>query len=77
MNDLFSQNDDITWSKKLKPLFKKYDGKTHPLLYKNLYQLLVMVLLSAQDSDRHINQIAPAFFKKYPSLKVLTKAKPE
>jgi endonuclease-3 len=43
------------WPKVLKPLIKKYKGKQHPLNYKNIYQLVVMVVLSAQDSDKHIN----------------------
>lgn len=62
------------WSLAMKPLLKKYKGKTHPLKYKNLYQLLVMVVLSAQNSDKHINAIVPALFKVFPSLKVLAKA---
>ena len=47
------------WQESFKPLIKKYKGKAHPLEYKNLYQLVVMVILSAQDSDKHINQVAP------------------
>ncbi|MFL9843621.1 endonuclease III domain-containing protein [Flavobacterium rhizosphaerae] len=69
--DLFMQTD---WPKALKPLIQKYKGRQHPLDYKNLYQLLVMVVLSAQDSDAHINKIAPEFFKKYPDMKALAKA---
>ncbi|MDD8017729.1 MAG: endonuclease III [Bacteroidota bacterium] len=75
--DLFDQKDDTDWNKELKPLFKKYDGKKHPLDYKNLYQLLVMVVLSARDSDRNINSLAPALFEKFPSMKHLAKATPE
>jgi endonuclease-3 len=62
------------WSKAIKPLLKKYKGEKHPLDYKNTYQLLVMVILAAQDSDKHINQVAPAFFKVYPTMKALSKA---
>src|SRR5208283_4508682 len=65
------------WVEVLKPLFKKYKGKKHPLDYKNLYQLVGAVILSAQDSDKHINALSPEFFKKFPSLKVLAKATPE
>jgi len=65
------------WAKALKPLIKKYKGKKHPLDYKNVYQLLVMVVLSAQDSDRHINSIAPEFFKAFPDMQSLSKATPE
>ena len=67
----------INWLDSLLPLFKKYRGKKHPLDYNNRYQLVVAVILSAQDSDKHINEIAPAFFKKYPSIKHLAKATPE
>lgn len=67
----------MNWGEPLQPLFKKYKGKKHPLDYKNRFQLVVMVILSAQDSDRHINEIAPPLFKAFPSMKELAKAKPE
>lgn len=60
------------WSKALKPLFKKYQDKAHPLEYKNLYQLLVMVVLSAQTNDIIINQIAPELFKAFPDFQSLS-----
>lgn len=62
------------WSVAMNPLLKKYKGKPHPLEYKNLYQLVVMVILSAQDSDKNINNIAPTFFKEYPNMKTLATA---
>jgi endonuclease-3 len=65
------------WSTAMKPLLKKYKGKPHPLEYKNLYQLLVMVVLSAQDSDKNINNQAPAFFKAFPDMKSLARADEE
>lgn len=65
------------WLEAFKPLFKKYKGKKHPLQHKNLYQLVVVVILSARDSDKHINALAPAFFEKYPTIKMLSAAKPE
>jgi endonuclease-3 len=68
---------EFEWLKALKPLFKKYKGKKHPLNHENRYQLVVMVILSARDSDRHINSLAPALFKKYPSMKHLAKAHPK
>lgn len=61
----------------MKPLLAKYKGKPHPLESKNLYQLLVMVILSAQDSDKHINSLAPAFFRSFPDMKSLAKADAE
>lgn len=62
------------WNKEIKPLLKKYKGKKHPLEYNNTYELLIMVVLSAQDSDAHINKIAPDFFKVFPDMKALAKA---
>jgi endonuclease III len=64
----------VDWSKEIKPLLKKYKGKKHPLEYRNTYELLVMVVLSAQDSDAHINKIAPDFFKAFPDMKALANA---
>ena len=67
----------IDWPKAIKPLLKKYKGKKHPLEYENVYQLLVMVVLSARDSDRNINTIAPAFFEAFPNMEALSKATTE
>jgi endonuclease-3 len=66
--------DTINWEKAFKPLLAKYKGKQHPLDYKNTYQLVVMVILSARDSDKHINEIAPSFFKAMPDMHALAKA---
>ncbi|MCZ8196713.1 MAG: endonuclease III [Flavobacterium sp.] len=60
------------WAEKLQPLIDKYKDKKHPLDYENLYQLMVAVILSAQDSDANINKIAPAFFAEFPNLEVLS-----
>ena len=62
------------WAEAIQPLIKKYKGKKHPLEYKNLYQLLVMVVLSAQDSDKHINQVAIPFFEAFPDMSSLARA---
>ncbi|WPO78164.1 endonuclease III [Flavobacterium sp. KACC 22761] len=70
--NLFGETSD--WETKLEPILKKYKGKRHPLEHQNPYQLLVMVILSAQDSDANINKIAPALFEKFPTLKSLSKA---
>ena len=61
-----------TWENDLIPLLEKYKGRRHPLHYQNLYQLLVMVILSAQDSDANINNISQSLFKTYPNLESLS-----
>jgi endonuclease-3 len=67
----------LHWSEAFTPLIKKYKGKQHPLDYKNTYQLVVMVILSAQDSDKHINEVAVHFFKAFPNMEALAKADAE
>lgn len=44
------------------------------LHYKTPYQLLVAVILSAQCTDKRVNQITPAFFEKFPTSKQLSEA---
>jgi len=67
----------INWSDAVKPLLKKYKDTKHPLDYGSTYQLMIMVVLSAQDSDKHINQIAPKFFTAFPNMEALSQASPE
>jgi endonuclease-3 len=73
--ELFMEDKD--WAKALQPLIQMYRKQKHPLEYGSLYQVLVMVLLAAQDSDAHINKLAPAFFKSFPDMKALGKANTE
>ena len=70
--ELFDKNTD--WAEVFKPLIKKYKNKKHPLDYQNLYQLLVMVVLSAQDSDANINKVAPQLFEAFPNMKSLSES---
>ena len=41
------------------------------LEYKNPYQLLVAVILSAQCTDKRVNQITPELFKRFPNPETL------
>lgn len=65
------------WTKAIQPLLKKYKNTKHPLEYGSNYQLLVMVVLSAQDADRNINRLAPDLFKAFPNMQSLAKATPD
>ncbi len=67
----------VDWPKAIQPLLKKYKSTKHPLSYENIYQLLVMVVLSAQDSDKNINSIAPKLFDAFPDMKSLSRATEE
>lgn len=65
------------WAEDLKPIIDKYGKQKHPLDYNNRYQLLVMIILSAQTTDSLINKIAPGFFKAFPSFAELKNHSPE
>jgi endonuclease-3 len=67
--DLFGETND--WITKLTPILEKYNGRKHPLDYQNLFQLVVMVVLSAQDSDANINAISPSLFQTFPNMERL------
>lgn len=47
------------------------------LQYKNPFQLLVAVILSAQCTDKRVNMITPALFKDYPNAEALAASTPE
>ncbi|MES2412098.1 MAG: endonuclease III [Bacteroidota bacterium] len=66
--------ETTNWAEVFKPLIQKYKNKKHPLDYQNLYQLLVMVVLSAQDSDANINKVAPPLFEAFPNMKSLAES---
>lgn len=44
------------------------------LHYSNPYELLVAVILSAQCTDKRVNQITPPFFDRFPTAAVLAQA---
>src|SRR5690348_8921627 len=67
----------VDWQTEIQPLIQKYKGKRHPLDYNDTYELVVMVVLSAQDSDRNINKIAPELFGAFPDMKALSTANVE
>ncbi|MEJ5303838.1 MAG: endonuclease III [Bacteroidales bacterium] len=44
------------------------------LVYSNPYELIVAVILSAQCTDKRVNQITPAFFQRFPTAESLADA---
>jgi endonuclease-3 len=47
------------------------------LEFGSVFQLLVAVILSAQCTDKRINQVTPELFRHYPDAKTMAKAKTE
>ena len=48
----------------LKTLNKIYPEIPIPLNHRNIYELLIAVLLSAQCTDKRVNQVTPSLFSK-------------
>ncbi|MDD2566569.1 MAG: endonuclease III [Thiovulaceae bacterium] len=57
-----------------KLFLEKYRDAVTELHYKNAYELVVAVALSAQCTDKRVNLITPALFEKYPDPKTLAQA---
>jgi len=57
-----------------KRFVERYSDAVTELEYKNAYELVVAVALSAQCTDKRVNMITPALFEKYPSPKELAQA---
>lgn len=53
---------------------QRYKNAVTELKYKNLYELLISVMLSAQCTDKRVNIITPALFEKYPGIQELSNA---
>jgi len=54
-----------------KRFLNHYKGSKTELNYKNDYELLIAIILSAQCTDKRVNIITPALFKKYPNINSL------
>ncbi|MDR2938139.1 MAG: endonuclease III [Prevotellaceae bacterium] len=58
----------IAWFEKNMPVAES------ELHYRNPYELLVAVILSAQCTDKRVNMVTPAFYKSFPTAKKLAEA---
>lgn len=47
------------------------------LAWRTPFELLVATILSAQSTDRGVNEVTPALFKRFPDAKALARARPE
>ncbi|MBI4358619.1 MAG: endonuclease III [Candidatus Omnitrophica bacterium] len=61
----------------IKRLKKKFPEARIELHFKNPIELLVAVILSAQCTDKRVNMVTPALFKKYKTAKDYAKANPK
>ena len=57
-----------------KRILQNFAEERSELKFKDTYQLLVCVMLSAQCTDKRVNLITPRFFAEFPSVAELAKA---
>jgi endonuclease-3 len=57
-------------------LFQQHPNAFTELNFRTPYELLVATILSAQSTDRGVNEVTPALFAKYPNATALAAAKP-
>ena len=50
---------------------------TTELEFGSVFQLLVAVILSAQCTDKRVNQVTPELFRRYPDARTMAQAEPE
>src|SRR4051812_26829413 len=53
----------------IKRLKKVYPNPGTALVYSNPWELLVATMLSAQFTDKAVNNVTPELFKKFPNIK--------
>ncbi|MBI4877393.1 MAG: endonuclease III [Acidobacteria bacterium] len=58
-------------------LDRMYPGVTCALKHRNAWELLVATILSAQCTDKRVNEVTPGLFKKYPTVRDFAAASQE
>jgi len=61
----------------LEGLDSMYPEATCALQHRNAWQLLVATILSAQSTDKRVNEVTPELFKKYPTIRDFAGVRPE
>ncbi len=61
----------------LKTLDEMYPNATCALVHRTPWELLVATILSAQCTDKRVNQVTPGLFQKYPTPEDFAAVRPE
>jgi endonuclease-3 len=61
----------------LRGLDEMYPGATCALIHRNPWELLVATILSAQCTDKRVNEVTPGLFAKYPTPQDFAAVRPE
>ncbi len=62
-------------TKVIEILAEVYPEAECALVHENTFQLLITVVLSAQTTDKSVNQISPLLFERYPDAEALASAR--
>src|SRR3984957_16202120 len=61
----------------LKTLDEMYPDAVCALIHRNPWELLVATILSAQCTDKRVNEVTPGLFAKYPTPRDFAAVRPE
>ena len=61
----------------LRRLDEMYPDATCALIHRTPWELLVATILSAQCTDKRVNEVTPGLFKKYPTMQDFAAVRPE
>jgi len=61
----------------LRRLDEMYPNATCALVHRSPWELLVATILSAQSTDKTVNQVTPGLFQKYPAIQDFAALRPE
>src|SRR2546423_334611 len=61
----------------LRRLDEMYPHATCALIHRTPWELLVATILSAQCTDKRVNEVTPGLFKKYPTIQDFAAVRPE
>jgi endonuclease-3 len=76
LNNKMSSNLTKARSARILSSLQAYYGDVKPdLWYRNIYELAIAVVLSAQTTDRQVNGASEILFRKYPDFSSLARAK--
>ena len=64
----------IEYSYLLENLEELFPNAGCELIYHNIYELCIAVMISAQTTDKKVNTVTPTLFEKYPDVYSLSKA---
>lgn len=69
------KNTFLDYTKAFRALNKHYPDPQCALIHDGAFQLLIATILSAQCTDKRVNQVTPPLFKKYPTPGAMAKAR--